>query len=61
MNDKMFLQVKCLDGHIIRTNIRAKLCRDGTVDLKNRASIDVAKSNKTDLSIDVNEDGKTLD
>ena len=64
INDKQFLQVKCLDGHHIRTNIRSKLCKDGTADLKRQAWLDVAKSKKTDLSIaivDVNRDGKILD
>ena len=63
-NGKEMLQVKCLNGHHIRTNIRAKLCKDGTENLRKQAWLDVAKTKKTKLSlamIEVNKDGKILD
>ena len=47
-----------------RTNIRAKLCKDGTENLSKQAWLDVAKTKKTKLSlamIEVNKDGKILD
>ena len=64
IDGKKFLLVKCLDGHHIRTNIRSKICKDGTAELKRQAWVDVAKSKNTNLSIamiDVNKDGKILD
>ena len=63
-NGKEMLQVQCLDGHHIRTNIRAKLCKDGTENLRKKAWSEVAKTKKTKLSLamlEVNKDGKILD
>ena len=61
---KEFLHVCCLDGHHIRTNNRAKICKDGTENLRKEAWLAVAQARKTPLSIamlEVNRDGKILD
>ena len=63
-NGKEMLQVKCLDGYHIRTNIKVKLCKDGTENLRKQALFDVAKTKKKRLSLammEVNKDGKILD
>ena len=61
---RTFLQVKCLDGHHIRTNIRTKLCKDGADKLDEFAWKDVASAKTTPLTmamIEMNKNGKILD
>ena len=58
------LRLSCVDGHHLRSNIRAKLCRTGTETLSKQAWIDVANSRKTPLTIAMvsqNSDGKIMD
>ena len=58
------LLLSCIDGHHLRSNIRAKLCRTGTDTLNKNAWIAVAASRRTPLTlamINQDMDGKILD